>query len=595
MPYIKKAAEAYNKGIDTTRIDISRVPHIYDKDGNLICVMYGYYDNGEDNFEPTYSSVYTPITSLPSYIGNAFTAIEDETFYDNNGISINRLSYAIFNYIIKGDSSFGGSTITQQLVKVTTGQNEHSASRKATEIGSALYLTDNWSKEKILGSYINLVYYGNGAYGIYEASLTYFNTEPENLNIAQAAILASLPNSPDGLNPYSSDSKKQKLLNRQKLVLNKMLELGLISNDEYNEACNFNIEFTNGSNRIIKNDPAISQYLKVAFKEIKEIVKSKYSCSDSEAIDKIINGNTSITLNINRDLQNKAYQIASTSYTNYEGLELGGVLTSKSGDVLCVITTKNNSQIDHAYGMLRQTGSSIKPITVYGPAFDLGILTPTSQVDDCPVTVTSPAGKVWNVKNASRNYKGIITTKEAIAYSLNTVAVTTLQKVTISKSYEYAQSFGITSLNKDDLYYPALGLGGFSRGVSPFEMTQAYNVFNNEGIFRTISTIKSIQINGETISKDRNEHVVISNSACDMIKTSLIGVGDYGTGRTAKLGYIPSYIKTGTTSNNYDLWTCGFTDDITFCLWGGYDTNKTVDFLNVNDAWKGIMNAYYGK
>ena len=250
VPYLTTAINSYNSGFDTSRIDIEKVPYIYDKDGNLVSVMYGYYDNGEKGFNPTYSSVYTDINSLPKHVSDAFTAIEDETFYDNMGISFNRLLYALFNYIVKGDSSFGGSTITQQLVKVATGDSAHSASRKAREIGSALYLTDNWSKQKILASYMNLVYYGNGAYGIYEASHTYFDCDPKDLNIAQAAIIASIPNSPDYLNPYGSDENIERLYKRQKLVLYKMKELNLINEKQYDEAIAFEIKFNNGSKKI---------------------------------------------------------------------------------------------------------------------------------------------------------------------------------------------------------------------------------------------------------------------------------------------------------------------------------------------------------
>lgn len=596
MPYIKKATESYENGLNTTRIDVARVPHIYDRNGKLICVMYGYYDNGEESFAPTYSSVYTPINEMPDYVSNAFTAIEDETFYGNSGISLNRLLYATFNYVVKGDSSFGGSTITQQLVKVATDEKEHSASRKAQEIGSAMYLTDHWSKEKILGGYINLVYYGNGAYGIHEASLTYFNIEPKDLNIAQSAILAALPNSPDGLNPYGSDAKKEKLLNRQRLVLNKMLELNLISKEQYDEAVAFNIEFSNGSNRIIKNDPAISQYLKVAFKEIKEIVKEQYSCSDTEAIDIILNGGANITLNLDIDFQRKAVEVAKECYKEYEGLELGGVITTKSGEVITIITTSNNSQIDHAYSMVRQTGSAIKPITVYGPAFDIGLVTPYSQVVDSQVTVTTPDKKVWNVLNSYRYYKGQISIQDAVAFSTNTIAVDTLKDVTITRAFEYAKSFGITSLTDDDLYYPCLALGGFTHGVSPFELTQAYNVLSNDGVFRTISTVKSIKIGEKVFSKNRNEHQVISANASNMIKQCMKAVGDYGTGKVAKLNSIPCYIKTGTSSNNYDVWNCGFTNDLTFCLWNGYDMNEEIEnYQLVKTTWKAIMESYYSQ
>ena len=593
IPYISIAYDSYNNGFDTTRIDIDRVPHIYDKDGNLLAIMYGYYDSGEENFIPTYSSVYTDISSLPKYISDAFTAIEDETFYDNNGISINRLLYATFNYVVHGDSSFGGSTITQQLVKVATGDNAHSPSRKAREIGSALYLTDNWSKSKILASYINLVYYGNNAYGIYEASMTYFNTEPKNLNIAQAAIIASIPNSPEKLNPYGTDANRTQLFNRQKLVLKKMLELKLITDKEYTEALNYKIEFSNGSSRIIKNNPAINPYLKIAFDQAIDVVKETYSCSNKEAIDKILNGNTKIYLNLDVNMQNKVYEIAKSNFTEHPNLELGGVVSTKDGKVLAVISSRTDSNIDHAYYMTRQTGSAIKPLSVYGPAYDMGILTPTSIVQDIPTSIQTSSG-TWNVNNASRKYSGSMTTNQAIANSLNTVAVRTLQQVGLEKSYNYLTSFGITSLDKtNDMYYPPLALGAFTYGISPYEMTQAYNAISNDGHYSNISTINYIEIDGNNIQKQKNEHQVISTNAASMLKTSLHEVATNGTGRTANISYTTAYLKTGTTNDTKDLWTCGFTNDLTACIWGGYDTPAPIPIYNVNIIWKQIMEYYY--
>lgn len=595
IPYITIAYNSYNNGFDTTRIDISKVPHIYDKDGNLISIMYGYYDSEEENFIPTYSSVYTDLTSLPKYVGDAFTAIEDETFYDNSGISVNRLLYATFNYIVHGDSSFGGSTITQQLVKVSTGDDSHSPARKAREIGSALYLTDNWSKAKILASYINLVYYGNGAYGIYEASLTYFNIEPKDLNIAQSAILASIPNSPDNLNPYGTDSNRTKLFNRQKLVLKKMLELNLITEKEYTDALNYKVEFSNGSSKLNKNNPSIRPYLKIAFDQAIEIVKEDYSCSNKEAIDMILNGSTKIYLNLDTNMQNKVYEIAKSSFTEYPEIELGGAISTKDGKVIAIISSRKDSQVDHAYYMTRQTGSAIKPLSVYGPAYDMGILNPTSYVKDVPVSIKTQSG-TWNVHNASNSYRGTITANEAIAYSLNTVAVTTLEKVTLTKSYEYLQNFGITSLDKtNDMYYPALALGGLTYGISPYEMTQAYNAISNDGKFSNISTINYIEIDGKKIQKQKNEHQVISNDAANKLKTSLHEVARYGTGKTANLSNTTTYLKTGTTSDVKDVWTCGFTNDLTSCIWGGYDTPATLPIYNVNSVWKQIMQYYYNK
>lgn len=592
-PYISKAVSSYEKGFDTSRINVETVPHVYDKDGNLISILYGYYDPDENGYVPTYSSSYVNLNSLPKYVGDAFTAIEDETFYNNIGVSYNRLLYAVFNYVIKGDSSFGGSTITQQLVKVATGDDSHSASRKAREIGSAMYLTDNWSKEKILASYMNLVYYGNGAYGIFEASYTYFNTEPKNLNIAQSAVLAALPNAPEALNPYTDEAAKTRLMNRQKLVLKKMLELNLITKDQYQEALDFNIEFTNGSSQLPKNDPAISQYLNVAFSEVITMVKQKYNCSDSEAMDKILDSNTKIYLNMNTNLQKKVHQIAINNYTDLGDFEIGGAMTDKSGKVVAIIGSRTNSKIDHSYGMLRQTGSSIKPLSVYGPAFDIGILNPNSYVYDGPTSIKLDNGKYWNVQNASRTYRGQLTARDAIAFSLNTVSANTLSQVGLDKSLEYIKSFGITSMDNEK-YYSSLAVGGMTTGISPYEMTQAYNVFNNDGVFRSISTVDKIVIGGETITKDRNEHQVISVDANNKIKDALSAVANYGTGKAANLGYAQTYLKTGTTNDVKDIWTCGFTDEVTLALWGGYDTPKQISGIyNVNKAWKEMVDAYY--
>ena len=579
VPYLTTAINSYNSGFDTSRIDIEKVPYIYDKDGNVVSGMYGYYDNGEKGFNPTYSSVYTDINSLPKHVSDAFTAIEDETFYDNMGISFNRLLYALFNYIVKGDSSFGGSTITQQLVKVATGDSAHSASRKAREIGSALYLTDNWSKQKILASYMNLVYYGNGAYGIYEASHTYFDCDPKDLNIAQAAIIASIPNSPDYLNPYGSDENIERLYKRQKLVLYKMKELNLINEKQYDEAIAFEIKFNNGSKKIAKNNPAIQPYMNVVVSDAITTIAEEYNCSREDAFDILLRGKARIYTSLDVDLQNKVYEIAKSNYTDTDGVELGGVITTKDGGVLAMIASRNDSKLNHAYGVKRQTGSAIKPLSVYGPAYDMGILQPSSIVYDVPVSIKSSSG-TWNVQNASRTFRGAITTNDAIAYSLNTVAVTTLQQVGIAKSYEYLKSWGITSIdNVNDMYY--------------FEMTQAYNAISNNGNFKRVSTISYIMIEDKKIEVNRNEHQVISTEAAGKLKESLNGVSRYGTGRTAVIDGHTTYLKTGTTNDVKDLWTCGFTDEVTMCLWGGYDTPKYIPLWNVNAVWKASMDSYY--
>lgn len=586
--YIEIAVDAYRVGIDTSRIDYHSIPYMYDINGNEINAYYGYYDEKKTGFTPTYSSKYTILDDMPDYVYNAFVAIEDETFYENYGFSPKRLLGAILSYEINGDSSYGGSTITQQLVKIATGDDSHSPERKSRELGASIYLNEHWEKEQILESYINLAYYGDNSYGIYEASMNYFGKEPKDLNVAEGATLAAMLNRPEGNCPYNSNDAKARLMYRKKLVLDKMLELSFISNEEYDTAIEYNVVFMDKDFEY--KDKATEQYIPLAMQQAKEIVMDYYDLeSTDEAFEMILNGNTKIYTNLDPKLQKQAYDILKNSYAG--DIEMGYVLTTKDGDVVTAITSKNDANIDHVYSMTRQTGSSIKPIAVYGPAFDLNLETPSSVIVDEPVYINN-----WKVHNYSNKYHGAVTVKNAVAFSYNTTAVKTLQKVGIHTSMNYLKRLGITSLTNNDLYYPALALGGLSKGISPFEMCQAYNAINNDGIYSNISFISKIEINGTTIFPKRETKRVFSSSANDMIKECLQAVASYGTAKKIAMPDHIVYAKTGTTSNNTDLWTCAFTDEITATIWAGYDTPREITVIpsgGLSELLKTLMETYY--
>lgn len=586
--YIEIAVDSYKVGIDTSRIDYHCVPYMYDINGNEINAYYGYFDKKENGFTPTYSSKYTKLREMPEYVYNAFVAIEDETFYENYGFSPKRLLGAIISYKINGDSSYGASTITQQLIKITTGDNSHSPERKSRELGAAIYLNEHWEKEQILESYINLAYYGDNSYGIYEASMNYFGKLPKDLNIAEGATLAAMLNKPEGNCPYKSNDAKARLMYRKILVLDKMLELGFISNEEYNTAIEYSVVFMDKDFKY--KDKATEQYIPLAMQQAKEIVMDYYDLeSTDEAFEMILNGNTKIYTNLDPKLQNQAYEILKNSYA--DDIEMGYILTTRDGNVITAITSKNDSNIDHVYSMTRQTGSSIKPIGVYGPAFDLNLTTPSSIMVDEPVYIDN-----WKVHNSSNRYHGTVTVKNAVAFSYNTIAVKTLQKVGIRTSMDYLKRLGITSLTNNDLYYPALALGGLSKGISPFEMCQAYNAINNNGIYSNISFISKIDINGTTIFPKSETKRVFSSSANDMIKECLQAVASYGTAKKIAMPDHIVYAKTGTTSNNTDLWTCAFTDEVTATIWAGYDTPKEITVIpsgRLSELLKELIETYY--
>lgn len=211
--------------------------YIYDKDGNQIGYLYG----TENRVEIEYKD-------LPKNLVNAIISIEDERFFEHHGVDIKRTSAAVLNYLSnKKDSSFGGSSITQQLVKNLTDDDETSVTRKIREWYRAFLLETKYSKEDILKIYTNTIYLGENAYGVQVASKVYFDKPVTDLNLAESAILAAAIQSPEATNPYTSEKSKERLLNRQKVVLNKMLELGKITTEEYNEALNTQVTFKKSS------------------------------------------------------------------------------------------------------------------------------------------------------------------------------------------------------------------------------------------------------------------------------------------------------------------------------------------------------------
>ena len=567
----------YKEGVDISNIKLNSISHIYDGKGKEISVIY----NKE-------TRVYAKLSELPKYTYNSFVAIEDKRFYDHGGFDTKRFAGAVVNYVFNKNlvNKGGASTITQQLVKNITGDDEDTPKRKMREIARAMYLESKMSKSEILENYINFIYFGQGAFGINAASEVFFGKKASELNVAESAVIAAMPYSPEGNNPYSGDAAKKRLLDRQKIVLKEMSDQGYISTSEYDKALKQNIVFRTNT------DTAVNQYVRLAIKEAKEILISSGIRDDGTEIEKsILSGNIQIYTNLNVDYQNQVYQTMKSYFSG--DIEASFVITTKEGKVISAISSRTNSQYDRVKSMTRQPGSTIKPLAVYSPAFDLGILTPDSTVTDSAVVIKS-GNKTWSPTNWYTGYVGDCTVYNAIGQSINTIAVKTLQLVGISKSMNYLEKFGITSLTKDDAVYP-LAIGGITNGISPFEMARAYNVFNNDGIYRNISLIDKIVVDGKTIKVSEDEHKVISSKANDMIDSCLKYVAVSGSGGRANVPGLNVRVKTGTTDNTKDYWLCGYNDDITAALWVGYDTPKRMDFSSgeVATLWGKLVSKYY--
>lgn len=545
--------------------------YIYDKDGNQIGYLYG----TENRVEVKYDD-------LPKNLVNAIISIEDERFFEHSGIDVQRTTAAIINYLFnEKDSSFGGSSITQQLVKNLTSDNETSIMRKVREWYRAFLLETKYSKDEILQIYANTIYLGENSYGVQVASKVYFDKPVTELNLAQSAVLAAAIQSPEATNPYASDTAKDRLLKRQKIVLDKMLELGKITNEEYNEAINTQIVFKKSSDI----NQTQSYFVDAAIEDVAKNIAKKQNISFEQAKKDIYTKGYKIY----STLDPKVQQVIDNTYSNtaiFYNDKDGGfmqsamvVLDHKNGNVLGLIggagKKEGNFILNRATQSYRQPGSCMKPLGAYGPAFELDKLTPDSYVEDLPVNING-----WSPKNYYGYFNGYVSVRQAIAKSMNLPAVRTVQSIDLNFSFNFAKELGLKSLQPEDKAIAPLSLGGLTKGVKPIEMANAYATIANNGIYNEPKFYtRVVDKEGNLILEaDYSTKKVMNENTANMLKSCLQDVVKWGTA----YGYINlgnNFVagKTGNTDGDVDQWFCGFSDNYTIACWNGYDQPKAIN------------------
>lgn len=553
---------------------------IYDKDGNEIAVLYG----SENRITVEYKNI-------PQSVINAITSIEDERFFNHKGVDIKRTSAAIVTYILHGGKSdFGGSTITQQLVKNATDDKEASWTRKIREWYRAITLEKTLSKEEIFESYVNTIYLGDGAYGIEVASEHFFAKPLKDVNIAEAAILAAKIQSPEATNPYKSEEAKQKLLDRQKVVLNKMLELGKITKEEYDEAINYKIEFKKGE-RATDASKINSYYVDAVIEAVvSDLIKEK-GMDRGLALQKLYTAGYKIYTPFDSSVQkviDDAYNNSKLFYTDRQGKFMQSamvVMDHTNGNVVGLIggagQKTGNLVLNRATQMPRQPGSCMKPFGAYGPAFELGISSPGAGVDDCQLTNSGG----YNPGNYYAGFNGYVTVKNAIAQSMNLPALRTTQKVGIDYAFKFAQNCGMTRLvtkkqnpKYNDENIASLALGGLTTGNTVLEMATAYSTVANGGIKVTPKLYTKV------LDNEGKDYLIKNTEATRVMKDSTAFMLTNCMEETIKTGTGHGYIrlggniavagKTGNTNDDFDQWFCGYTPYYTIACWNGYDDNE---------------------
>ena len=539
--------------------------------------------------------------NIPKDIEHAAVAIEDKRFYEHKGVDWYRTTGAFVNMFLGMKNDFGGSTITQQLIKNTTQQDDITVQRKLLEIFQALELEKKYSKEQIMEYYLNKVYFGEGCYGIYTAADTYFGKTPDQLTLAECASIVGITNMPTKYDPFINQEENRK---RRIWILNEMYDQGYITKTELDEAVKEEPVFVRTENEQ-KPDVIYSYYAEVVINDVIKDLMEQRGLSRDSAKQLVYGGGYQIYSCYDPTIQG----IVDSFYTNPDALpghpSAKGqpfesaivILDPYTGEIKALSggtgVKEINFGLNRATGSQRPPGSSIKPIAVYGPAMELGLITQNTKVSDSPNAKL--AGKPdWLPKNAGGGYSGVITIRTALQRSLNTVSAQILDKLTPRTSFDFLrEKLGVTSLVDADCDYAPLALGQLTNGITVREMAQAYSAFVNDGVFtysRTYSYVTDSEGNVVLENPARTITAFQPNTAWNMADM-LYNAVNAGTGSEARLSNMPVGGKTGTTSDNWDRWFVGFTPYYVAAVWTGYDMPEVMNFGGnpASQIWRLVM------
>lgn len=599
-----------NSSIEDFKISEGSV--IYDSDGNILANLY-----------ETSDQIYIEYDDIPEDVVDAFVAIEDQSFWSNNGIDLKGITRILYNFVkTDGDEVHGASTITQQLVKNIYLTSEVSIERKAKEMLIAIGLTKKYTKDEIMEFYVNDICYGNGIYGIGGAAKRYFNCEVSELTLSQCAYLCAIPNRPSYYDPLKYPDNA---IDRRDKILRDMLDCGYITEDEYKTAVAEEIKLEkpdyifNDYETTYAVDCAVRYIMgmngfkfEYTFKTMDDYNEyhSSYNKAFEEAKHQLYTGGYKIytTLDVKAcdDLQDILSDVLSFSDEVDENTgiyTLQGALTvidNETGKVVALVGGRKQEELsdssiysyNRAYQAYRQPGSSIKPLIVYTPALesDLGY-TPNTIVHNIDVSKAKEKGV-----DVQKLYGTSMTLRSAVEQSKNGVAWQIFDAITPSVGLEFITNMQYSNICPSD-YYNAASLGGFTYGVTTVEQASGYSTLENHGIYRKPTCISSIlNSNGEEIYVDAEEYRAYDSDASDEMVDILKGVLTRGT--ASKLGWYNStkteaFCKTGTTNNSKDGWLCGATPYYSIAVWVGYDTPKTLSNLYgatyPGQIWKNSM------
>ena len=587
------------------------VGNIRNMEINMTSVIYVQNEKGDwEEYQRLHGAenrIWVGIDRMPQYLKDAFISIEDERFETHSGVDWKRTLAAVGNKLLKFDSSeFGGSTITQQLIKNVTNDKGRNAMRKFREIVRALLIERQLTKTEILEAYLNTISLGNGICGVQVASNYYFNKDVSELTLTECAALAAITKNPTEYNPVSGAEANTE---RRRTVLDKMLELSKITYEEYDKAYNTPLVLDDSREDDLEIE-INSYFVDALIDQVIEDLAEKYNLSTSLASTTFYNGGFKIYATVKPEIQEKMEEVYSDIKTyfpqtkknpNGETVHVQSAMTvmDYSGHIVGIVggagQKTTNRGLNRATDSPRQPGSTMKPLGVYALAIDKDIVNYTSSVLDKPIKNYYEDGKS-GPKEWYGYYKGTVRLNYAIRKSMNTIPVRLLQEIGIDTSYDFlVNKLHCKHLVEADKNLSALALGGTNYGLTTTESAAAYAIFGNQGVYHKPTTYYKIERpNGEVVLEyGKTGEQAISPASATVMNHLLQEVvyGSEGTGRGIS-GYnsMKAYAKTGTSSESNDLWMVAGTPYYVGSVWYGFDLQSKVN--NGGAAakiWKDVM------
>ena len=548
---------------------------------------------------------------IPDTLKNAVVAIEDERFYKHHGVDWVRTIGAVKGWLL-GGTQYGGSTITQQLIKNITADNDYSVKRKVNEIFRAFALEKEIDdKDRILVMYLNTIFLGYNSYGVQTAAMQYFDKDVSQLDLAESAVLAGLTNNPSIYDVYNHPEKVKE---RQETILAQMLDQKMISQEEYEAAVAEELNYRPYEEYQQEIKSTYSYFTDEVIKDVINDLMTEKGYSRLVAENMVYSGGLNIYATIDTKVQNALDEVWANA-DNFPNTEKYGeipqsamVITDKQGNIVGIAGgrgEKTSSRgFSYASDARRQPGSSIKPLATYGPAMDAGIATPDTTVYDRAL-IQDEEGNPWPMNDGKYPTGRAMTVKEGMTRSLNTISAQLLKQLTPQKSYEFmTQQLGFklvdSRTNEDgtvqsDIDLAPLALGALTDGVTVREMAGGFSTFINDGVYGGTRTYTKVtDSEGNTIM----ENTPNTDKGFTNVRTAyymldcLQNVTAHGTAYGIQLDGVETGGKTGTSTSNTDIWFCGITPKYSGAVWVGYEHNYRLDGLygrNAAEIWLAVM------